>query len=123
MSRDIHTTSDTEARHAAKAKLDAAFIEARLEQGLAAHPVGHVGANSLRNWVLKGIPPGGFLTAVLCNDLVGAYAKADSENLLLMAEWAALMAYVPHSAKNLDVEEVVARALEQFVPSRMESGS
>jgi hypothetical protein len=36
----------------------------------------------------NGIPPGGFLTAVLSNDLMGAFAKADDENATAMRGWA-----------------------------------
>lgn len=32
-------------------------------------------------WVERGIEPGSFLTAVLCNDLMGALGKADSTNI------------------------------------------
>lgn len=31
-------------------------------------------------YIEKGIPPGGFLTAVICNDLKGAVARADETN-------------------------------------------
>jgi hypothetical protein len=36
---------------------------------------------ALRRWVFCGIPPGGFLTAMLTNDLMGAIGSADSENI------------------------------------------
>ena len=36
---------------------------------------------ALRNYVEEGYMPGGFLTAVLCNDLFGAVARADDENI------------------------------------------
>ena len=35
---------------------------------------------TLINWARQGIRPGGFLTAVLTNDLQGAVARADLEN-------------------------------------------
>ena len=38
-------------------------------------------------WVEHGIMPGGFLTAVLENDLVGAFGKADLENRASMYIW------------------------------------
>lgn len=41
-----------------------------------------------RRYIENGINPGGFLTAVLCNDLVGAFARADSANHAHMHEWA-----------------------------------
>ena len=39
---------------------------------------------ALRLYVDKGLPTGGFLYAVLTNDLFGAYSRADSENLAAM---------------------------------------
>lgn len=36
---------------------------------------------ALRRYVEEGYNPGGFLSAVLCNDLMGAVARADSENI------------------------------------------
>lgn len=36
--------------------------------------------DALDRYVIHGIMPGGFLTAVLCNDLFGAFGKADSYN-------------------------------------------
>lgn len=36
---------------------------------------------SLHNYVTKGWEPGGFVTAVLCNDLSGAVGQADHLNL------------------------------------------
>lgn len=36
--------------------------------------------DSLRRYVEKGIPTGGFLQAVLENDLMGSFGRADKEN-------------------------------------------
>ena len=36
----------------------------------------------------QGIEPGDFAYAVLCNDLVGAYGRADSVNTARMRDWA-----------------------------------
>ena len=41
-----------------------------------------------REYVERGLPPGGFLTAVLCNDLTLAVGKADADNLAAITEWA-----------------------------------
>ncbi len=44
----------------------------------------HIDADMLdgiRNYITHGIEPGGFLTAVICNDLCGAVGRADSRNL------------------------------------------
>jgi len=36
---------------------------------------------SIKNYINYGIPPGGFLSAVICNDLRGAVGKADDINI------------------------------------------
>lgn len=41
---------------------------------------------ALERWVENGLYPGGFLTAVLCNDLFGAVARADSSNMAALAD-------------------------------------
>jgi len=38
-------------------------------------------------WVENGIPPGHFLTAVLCNDLREACTRADDQNIHLIPEY------------------------------------
>ena len=38
-------------------------------------------------WVAFGIRPGGFLTAVLCDDLFGAYRRSDYVNRACMLDW------------------------------------
>jgi hypothetical protein len=40
-----------------------------------------------RRYIEQGIPPGGFLEAVLANDLVGAFARADEVNRGAMRAW------------------------------------
>lgn len=35
---------------------------------------------ALERYIVHGIEPGGFLTAVLCNDLMGAMSRADIDN-------------------------------------------
>jgi hypothetical protein len=42
--------------------------------------------NALFNYVNHGTMPGGFLTAVLCNDLMEAVGRADTENLAALKE-------------------------------------
>lgn len=39
-----------------------------------------------RRYIEQGVPPGGFLKAVLCNDLFGALARADGSNLYQLLE-------------------------------------
>jgi hypothetical protein len=43
---------------------------------------------AVERYLLHGISPGGFLTAVLSNDLKGAAARADTTNRQLLFEWA-----------------------------------
>ena len=40
-----------------------------------------------RSYVETGRPPGGFMRAVLCNDLMGAFSRADAANEAHMKEW------------------------------------
>lgn len=39
-------------------------------------------------YIEHGVEPGGFLFAVLCNDLVEAFGRADGENQEAMRKWA-----------------------------------
>ncbi len=41
----------------------------------------------IERYMLHGIPPGGFLTALLSNDLMEAFARADDENGENMRRW------------------------------------
>jgi hypothetical protein len=40
--------------------------------------------DGLTRYVVQGIPPGGFLTAVICNDLKEAVGRADPQNTLAL---------------------------------------
>ena len=44
-----------------------------------------------RLYVEHGVPPGGFLAAVLSNNMMDAFARADSANAAAMKEWAMWM--------------------------------
>ena len=44
--------------------------------------------DAARNYIENGIPPGSFLTAVICNDLMGAFRRADDINRAAMWDWA-----------------------------------
>lgn len=44
--------------------------------------------DGLRRYIEQGIPMGGFGTAVLANDFVGAALRADETNLRCLREWA-----------------------------------
>ena len=50
-----------------------------IEEKLASRVPYHT-LESLKLYISDGIPPGGFLTAVLENDLMGAFGRADSQN-------------------------------------------
>jgi len=52
--------------------------------------VGHAG-KSLWRWIDKRTDPGGFLTAVLCNDLAKAVSKADDRNVELVPNYVRLL--------------------------------
>lgn len=52
--------------------------------------VGHAG-KSLWRWIDKRTDPGGFLTAVLCNDLTKAVSKADDRNVELIPNYVRLL--------------------------------
>lgn len=41
-----------------------------------------------RRYVEDGIEPGGFLTALLANDFMGAFGRADTENVAALKNWA-----------------------------------
>lgn len=47
------------------------------------------GLDSLERYVQTGCPVGGFLSAVLCNDLVDACGKADMHNIEVIPVYAA----------------------------------
>ena len=52
--------------------------------------VGHAG-KSLWRWIDKRTDPGGFLAAVLCNDLSKAVSKADDRNVELIPNYVRLL--------------------------------
>lgn len=47
----------------------------------------HYMLSGMQRYVEHGIEPGSFLTAVLCNDLKGAVANADDNNIQELVEW------------------------------------
>lgn len=81
----------------------AALVEKFLGYGVPPH-----GAHSLAMYVADGVPTGGFLYAVLCNDLMLAACMADSVNVKLLHAYAkALYNAVPTQAHGSG-EKVVA---------------
>jgi len=55
------------------------------------HGIPEIMANALALYLFKGIHPGGFLLAVLSNDLVGAIQRADDINIKLLKEYATIL--------------------------------
>lgn len=64
----------------------AEYPEAEIDRGAHLIPQHMVGA--VKRYILHGIPPGGFLTALLSNDFMGAANKADDENSAALMGWA-----------------------------------
>ena len=62
-----------------------AYLAERLEEGRHLIPA-HMW-DAVTNYYLHGYAPGSFLTAVLCNDLMGAFSRADDENAAAMQGW------------------------------------
>lgn len=57
----------------------------RVDEGAYLIPAYMVGA--AKRYILQGIPPGSFLTAVISNDLREAFARADDDNAAAMHGW------------------------------------
>ncbi len=49
-------------------------------------PVPHM-ASAVQRYIENRIPPGHFLTAVICNNLKEAFARADADNSAAMHGW------------------------------------
>ncbi len=68
---------------------------------------------SLTKYAQEGRPTGGFLRAVLANDLIEAATKADDENALLLLEYARFL-YNHMPSDCWGSYEIVAAHLEKF---------
>lgn len=66
----------------------------------------------LKNYVVHGIPPGGFLTAVLENKLVESFAKADDVNQRNMLGWVNFL-YGAMPVGSWGSEEAVAKWIKR----------
>lgn len=62
-------------------------VAERLSVGLVDSRLPHRMVPGLRAYVLDKRPPGGFLAAVIANDLRGAVGRADRENLAALPLW------------------------------------
>ena len=65
------------------------LILAEVEDGL--HLVPSHMHGGIKRYTLQGIPPGSFLEALLSNDLMGAFRRADDENQRAMFGWACFL--------------------------------
>lgn len=62
------------------------FNLARLEDGR--HLIPDHMFEGIQRYVMRGIPGGSFLTAILCNDFMKAVGQADAENQRALVGWA-----------------------------------
>ena len=79
--------------------------------------------NSVLDYIEDGVPPGGFLSAIIENDLRGAISSADLNNLALLPEWVTwFYTFAPASCWGKDG---ACRAwIDEFHPKiRMETGA
>ena len=65
---------------------EAEYVEAEIDRGAHLIP-GHM-IGGIKRYILHGIPPGGFMSALLSNDFFGAANKADEENGEALMGWA-----------------------------------
>lgn len=64
----------------------------------AACPVDYM-KSAVERYIEHGIPPGDFLTAVICNDLKGAFVHADGTNQQMLKDWVIFFYNeIPHAA-------------------------
>ncbi len=66
------------------------LAEAFRELGLPAHML-----DGVTGYLLYGLLPGGFLTAVLCDHFSEAMARADNQNADAIKGWIGLLRYLP----------------------------
>lgn len=69
--------------------------------------------DSLERYLEHGVEPGGFLRAVLENDLVGAFGRADAENMRAMKAWASYI-YNEVPSGSWGSPEIVKAWLDKF---------
>lgn len=76
----------------------------------------------LRRYIEAGIEPGGFLYALLCNDLFGAVARADCDNKKRLVQWCQFI-YNELPAGCWGSEENVAAWMRKTVCQKSAHGS
>ena len=62
------------------------FVAESMERGLHLIPQHMQGA--IKRYILNGIPPGNFLSALLQNDFMAAVGRADEDNAAALKGWA-----------------------------------
>jgi hypothetical protein len=79
---------------------DAEYLRESLRRGYVAYPgVPEHTRGALERYVVDGLPPGSFLSAVLTNDLVEAVGRADDQNLAALVDIVRLIYnYIPGSS-------------------------
>lgn len=63
-----------------------AYVTEMMEAGF--HLIPPHMRDGIKLYILHGVPPGGFLSALLSNDFMGATGKADAENAASLIGWA-----------------------------------
>ena len=72
------------------------YTKRNMEEGFELCKIPDYMRRGVDNYIFKGVPMGGFLTAVFENNFQDACAGADSENSLLLRNWAIFVYnYVP----------------------------
>jgi hypothetical protein len=67
------------------------YINEHLEEGLFLLPIPERMKGGIRRYVYDGIPPGGFLMAIMEGNLVNAWILADTENRVILHHYAHLV--------------------------------
>tara|TARA_R100000963_G_C4638773_1_gene102537 strand:+ start:195 stop:524 length:330 start_codon:yes stop_codon:yes gene_type:complete len=67
------------------------YIREHLEEGLSLIPIPERMKGGIRRYVYDGIPPGGFLFAVMSGNLVDAWLYADTDNRVILHHYAHLV--------------------------------
>lgn len=61
------------------------YVSERMEKGAGLVP--YYMMDAVKRYVINRIPPGSFLSAVICNDLREAVGRADDENAANLSNW------------------------------------
>lgn len=92
-------------------------MDERIENAMQEMIPGHM-HGAVRRYVDQGLPPGGFLTAVLCHDLFETFGNADETNLSYIYNWVNFVYnYLPaqcHGNEQRVAEWCSKRGMQQF---------